>query len=261
MLLSSALTMFGIVSGLVWFLTYRRYVLFYSILSYPILSGPVWSGLVWSGLVWSGLVWPGLAWWVWFGGVDEHRGTVFTNYNDVITFIPLSLPALLPQQEYPEVLKQQRRLELLEKQKQYNWGTLEGFDGLPGYVHAAKHSDIPRNSQFTNEASRSFHANRLRAVASLGLSHLYTLFETWDDFDDFKKLFAGWTSEVPKYAEDDRWMDDRVFGMQFLNGCNPCTIRRCEKLPSNFPVTNDHVSGQLDRGLTLKQEIKVYSER
>ncbi|KAL7889444.1 hypothetical protein AOLI_G00017020 [Acnodon oligacanthus] len=35
------------------------------------------------------------------------------------------------------------------------------------------------------------------------------------------------------------WMTDTFFGYQFLNGSNPMMIKRCSKLPKNFPVTND----------------------
>ena len=166
-------------------------------------------------------------------------------------------PGLLPQQEQPEILESERHLEVVERQKQYKWGQLEGFDGLPGYIHANRHSDIPRDAQFSDETSRSFEQARLQGVENLGLSQLRTLFEAWDDFDDFKKMFTSSLGEIPKIAKTNQWMEDRVFGMQFLNGCNPCVIRRCEKLPANFPVTNDHVSGQLDRGLTLEKEMKV----
>ena len=55
-------------------------------------------------------------------------------------------------------------------------------------------------------------------------------------------------------------MDDVVFGSQFLNGCNPNFIKRCEVLPKNFPVTEEMVKDFLDRGKSLDNEMKVYSE-
>ena len=63
--------------------------------------------------------------------------------------------------------------------------------------------------------------------------------------------------DKPRYSEGDIWTEDRVFGMQFLNGVNPMMIQRCEKLPTGFPVTQDLVAGFLDRGLTLEEEMKV----
>lgn len=63
--------------------------------------------------------------------------------------------------------------------------------------------------------------------------------------------------DKPKYAENDAWMDDAVFGMQFLNGTNPMMIERCDKLPENFPVTHEIIGNLLDRGLSLDEEIQV----
>lgn len=63
--------------------------------------------------------------------------------------------------------------------------------------------------------------------------------------------------DKPKYAENDAWLEDRVFGMQYLNGINPMTIQRCDKLPEGFPVTQAVVANLLDRGLTLEQELQV----
>jgi hypothetical protein len=63
--------------------------------------------------------------------------------------------------------------------------------------------------------------------------------------------------DKPKYAKNDAWKEDRVFGMQYLNEINPMMIERCYKLPTGFPVTQVLVGNLLDRGRTLEQEIQV----
>ena len=63
--------------------------------------------------------------------------------------------------------------------------------------------------------------------------------------------------DKPKYAEGDVWMEDKVFGMQYLNGVNPMLIERCDRLPAGLPVTQNLVGKFLDRGLSLKEEIEV----
>lgn len=120
-----------------------------------------------------------------------------------------------------------------------------------------KHSDIPRDSQFSNEAKRAIKEDKHAVSVDTGLAYLSTLFDSWDDFDDFQKILKRPYGGVPKIVQDNRWMTDEVFASMFLNGCNPNTIQRCEKLPSNFPVTDDMVKSFLDRGKTLEEEIKV----
>ena len=171
------------------------------------------------------------------------------------SYVLLHFVALLPFHDQPEVISAQRVLEIQERKEKYRWGQLPpGVVNLPGFIHAAKHDDLPRDSQLSEEASRSFHIGTLKGKVNLGLSYLCTLFDSWENFDSFKKIFTGWTGDIPKIAWDNLWMDDRIFGHQFLNGCNPCVIERCTELPSNFPVTNDLVKDVLDRGMTLLEE-------
>ena len=186
--------------------------------------------------------------------------------NQIYFSIPYKIPcfdlnslAILPFQDQPEVVKTQRKLELQQRQESYKWGTFPGFEDLPGHLQAAKHSDIPRDSQFSHEAKNSIADDKKKAVKNLGLSNLATLFEAWDNFDDFQKILKRPYKGVPKIVEGDRWMTDSVYGSIFLNGCHPNVIERCTKLPGNFPLTNVLVKSTLDRGLTLEQEMKVCS--
>ncbi|XP_028396594.1 allene oxide synthase-lipoxygenase protein-like isoform X2 [Dendronephthya gigantea] len=166
--------------------------------------------------------------------------------------------AVLPFQDQPEAIRLERVLELQERKTKYRWGEMPstGSGGLPGFVHAPQHEDIPRDSQFSVEASVAFNRGRVFGGVNLGLSFVYNAFTSWDDFDCFKKIFTGWTGDVPEISRNEMWMEDRIFGYQFLNGCNPCTIRRCNELPENFPVTDKMVKNFLDRGQTLTEEIK-----
>ena len=171
--------------------------------------------------------------------------------------LPLFLLAILPFQDQPEVVKNQRKLELQQRQESYKWGTFAGWEGLPRHLEAAQHSDIPRDSQFSQEARNSIDDDKKKAVIDLGLAHLSTVFESWDNFDDFQKIVGWFYGGGQRLVEGDRWMTDSVYGSMFLNGCNPNVVERCEKLPSHFPVTDEQVKGALDRGLSLQQEIKV----
>ena len=61
--------------------------------------------------------------------------------------------------------------------------------------------------------------------------------------------------DAPLAAE--HWKADSFYGAQFLNGCNPDTIKRCTELPSKFPVTQEMIGNLLDAGDTLQQAMKV----
>ncbi|KAJ7376326.1 Arachidonate 5-lipoxygenase [Desmophyllum pertusum] len=165
--------------------------------------------------------------------------------------------AIPPFQDQPDAVKSQRSQELKQRQESYKWGNQEVFQHLPGYLQASTHADIPRDSQFSNEAKSTIKEDKIKAVMDIGLDSLSTLFDSWDNFDDFQKILDRAYGGVPKIVEGDRWMTDKVFGSMFLNGCNPNTIQRCEKLPSNFPVTEEMVKSFLDRGQTLEKEIKA----
>lgn len=166
--------------------------------------------------------------------------------------------AVLPFQDQPEVIKNQRILEIQDRKEQYLWGHLPpGVNDLPGFIHAPKHGDLPRDAQFSDEESRSFRDGRLHGVINLGISYLRSIFSSWDGFESFQRVFTGWTGDIPKISQNNLWMEDRMFGYQFLNGCNPCVIERCDELPINFPVSDEMVAKFLDRGMTLAEEIKV----
>lgn len=69
------------------------------------------------------------------------------------------------------------------------------------------------------------------------------------------QAFVAFVGDVPLAAE--RWQDDRFYGSQFLNGCNPDTIKRCIELPSKFPVTQELVGNLLDESDTLQKAMEV----
>ncbi|CAH3165667.1 unnamed protein product [Porites evermanni] len=162
--------------------------------------------------------------------------------------------AKLPTDEQHDTVKAQREEELKYRRSLYEWGRDEAYSDLPGFVKAASVKDLPRDVQFTEEAAYDLHRARRKALMNLGLVSLLNIFNQWDDFDDYRKAFTSFIGDVPKAAE--HWQDDSFVGSQFLNGCNPDSIKRCTKLPSNFPVTQELVGNLLDKGDTLKKALK-----
>uniref|UniRef100_A0A6I8MZB8 Arachidonate epidermal lipoxygenase 3 n=1 Tax=Ornithorhynchus anatinus TaxID=9258 RepID=A0A6I8MZB8_ORNAN len=72
------------------------------------------------------------------------------------------------------------------------------------------------------------------------------------------KALAGPTSPTPSSEfVTEHWREDWFFGYQYLNGVNPVMLRRCCRLPENFPVTSDMVAPVLGPGRCLHEEANV----
>ncbi|KAM7441264.1 arachidonate 5-lipoxygenase [Porites harrisoni] len=155
--------------------------------------------------------------------------------------------------EQHEAVKNQRKLELQQRQEIFQWADDLTLYHLPGCMKA-EISTLPKDVQFTQEGADDLHNARQKALANLGLIKLFNLFDSWDDFDDYRKAFVAFVGDVPSAAE--RWQDDRFYGSQFLNGCNPDTIKRCIELPSKFPVTQELVGNLLDESDTLQKAME-----
>ena len=123
-------------------------------------------------------------------------------------------------------------------------------------MEAKDPQSLPKDVQFTDEATLSLFRAGFIDFQNIGLSHIYDLWESWDCLEDFRQLITPVIpGGLPRAAE--YWRDDVWFGSQFLNGSNPEVIRKCQKLPDNFPVKNEMVNNLLDRGYDLDKAIKV----
>ena len=156
-----------------------------------------------------------------------------------------------------KAIAEQRKKEVSENRKVYKWGTDARYtQDLPGFVEAKDPHSLPKDVQFTDEAMFSLFAAEAEGFANLLLNDIFGIFESWDSLEDFRNLITcAIPGGLPIAAE--YWRDDAWFGAQFLNGSNPDVIKKCKKLPDNFPVKNETVDKLLDRGYNLNNAIKV----
>ena len=167
----------------------------------------------------------------------------------------LLFSAILPRGKQHREVQKQRYLEIQRRQELYQWGDYPAYCvDLPGFIKAEDTKSLPKDVQFTEEAVDTFLQARLRGLINLGLGDFFNLFDSWDDFDDYRKCFTAFMGDVPIAA--DHWLGDSWYGTQFLNGCNPEVIKRCTELPPNFPVTDEMVRDLLE-GMTLQHSIEV----
>lgn len=84
-------------------------------------------------------------------------------------------------------MRNQRRLELQQRQELFQWGDDPIYIHLPGYIKG-EIKTLPKDVQFTQEGADDLHNARTKALANLGLIKLLNIFDSWDDFDDYRKV-------------------------------------------------------------------------
>ena len=136
-----------------------------------------------------------------------------------------------------------------------NWRHYDEFGG-PNFIEVyGGHDNLKdRNLRFSFEKKTRFEES-LENVKRNGIwVGILSKLQSFESLDDFKK-FSRDLKNHASYLSDDKWRKDEEFGRQILNGVNPAHLRRCRKLPDNFPVTNSLVEGILNRGKSLEEEM------
>ena len=73
---------------------------------------------------------------------------------------------------------------------------------------------------------------------------------------DTEDKYQQYVDPIVPY-ELSRWTSNVEFGRQILNGVNCVIVKRCSKLPQNFPVTQEMVKHFLVRSGDLEKEMEV----
>ncbi|XP_077401454.1 arachidonate 12-lipoxygenase, 12S-type [Vanacampus margaritifer] len=153
------------------------------------------------------------------------------------------------------LLRAHRRKELEDRQKIYRWMTWA--PSIPRCIDAQTESDLPQDERFDNEKRSDFEYALQFALLELSLKKLAISFgKTWDDLEDFKRIFWKLRSPISEYCMA-HWKEDCFFGYQCLNGSNPRMIRMCKTLPVNFPVTASMVQSSFPARTNLDKELKA----
>ncbi|XP_069033964.1 arachidonate 12-lipoxygenase, 12S-type isoform X2 [Embiotoca jacksoni] len=184
------------------------------------------------------LTFPCYRWFIGDGQLEIREGTAKT----------------LKDESSPELLRH-RRTELEDRQKTYRW--ISWAPGIPRCIDAKTEADLPQDVRFDNEKRSDFEHSLHYALLELSLKKLVVQFgKSWNDLDDFKRIFWKLRSPIAEYCMD-HWREDWFFGYQCLNGSNPRMICRCRKLPDNFPVTADMVQNSMSSRTDLQQEVQA----
>ena len=87
-------------------------------------------------------------------------------------------------------VREQRRIEVQQRQDIYQWGDDPDYKGLPGCIKSPSADALPKDVQFTHEdAGQLLDAKRKGIFNALHLK-FRSLFQYWNEFEDFGKV--GW---------------------------------------------------------------------
>ncbi len=149
-----------------------------------------------------------------------------------------------------KILLQQRKEQILKRQNVYNW--LKDDRGIPSSIDdSSLFSKLPADQQFGVVKDFDFGSEAIHSVGGLNIDGLFVNCKDVHGYEVLSRYLGG----KRQLYEAGRWTSDEEFGYQMLNGVNPIVIEKCEKLPHNFPVTNEMVGPFLS--LSLEEEMKV----
>ncbi|XP_036430842.1 polyunsaturated fatty acid lipoxygenase ALOX15B-like [Colossoma macropomum] len=160
--------------------------------------------------------------------------------------------ANLSHKDTEEIAIRHRREDAARKREDFRWSVYDSE--MPHIVQADSASSLPYEIRFSFTKEKEFLYTLLRASVDLELNNFHHPTNTWNSMEELEALKRNVTG-THEYIKK-HWMTDTFFGYQFLNSLNPMMIKRCSKLPKNFPVTNDMVKSSLPKESSLEKEME-----
>ncbi|XP_028321320.1 hydroperoxide isomerase ALOXE3-like [Gouania willdenowi] len=154
------------------------------------------------------------------------------------------------------MLIEHREKDIMTRKNLYKWEITD--EKIPHHLHYKHVSELPAEVQFSMTREDEIEYTKKNGVSpgiELKFKGMVGSTEQWEKIEDMNDIFCFQKTTISEYVAE-HWKDDDFFGYQFLNGTNPTGIKKCSKLPSNFPVTDEMVKPFLAAGCSLKKEIK-----
>uniref|UniRef100_A0A8I6GCB6 Arachidonate 15-lipoxygenase, type B n=1 Tax=Rattus norvegicus TaxID=10116 RepID=A0A8I6GCB6_RAT len=156
-------------------------------------------------------------------------------------------------QDHHRTLQDQRQKELESRKDMYSWKTY-----IEGWPHCLDHEtvkDLDLNIKYSAMKNAKFFFKAQSAFTELKFKGLLDRTGLWRSLREMKRMFNFHNTPAAEYVFA-HWQEDAFFASQFLNGLNPVLIRRCRRLPENFPVTDEMVAPVLGPGTSLQAELE-----
>uniref|UniRef100_A0A8C5PWQ6 Uncharacterized protein n=1 Tax=Leptobrachium leishanense TaxID=445787 RepID=A0A8C5PWQ6_9ANUR len=127
-------------------------------------------------------------------------------------------------------------------------------EGTPYCIDAGTSADLPPNEQYSFEKIGSF-------GFALASAYVHSNKPVWFKMDSQWLMFFALCMACEPLTKVTHfffqmWKEDTFFGYQYLNGVNPMSVRKCTKIPDNFPVTQDMVASTLGSSTDLQKELE-----
>ena len=90
--------------------------------------------------------------------------------------------------EQNEEVKNQRRLEIKQRQEIYQWGDDPDYRGLPGFIKSKNARTLPKDAQFTQEDADELLRAKHKGIFNSISIFVRGLFYSWYEFDDFRRV-------------------------------------------------------------------------
>ena len=133
-----------------------------------------------------------------------------------------------------------RERALAAQRDQFEWVHLPG---LPPFCKG-----VPPSEQFVARQRDRMRYDLYQSLADAALSSVKWLMRKPGKVRDFSLFYP--LRPMPGVAK--RWMQDREFARQRLDGINPFMIQALDEVPEHFPVTDEVVRGVMPDGLSLR---------
>ncbi|XP_028303946.1 hydroperoxide isomerase ALOXE3-like [Gouania willdenowi] len=146
-----------------------------------------------------------------------------------------------------------RKKDLMMRKNLYRWTITD--PKIPHHLQFMHVSELPAEEQFSLTRTFEMKYSEARVAIALMFKGMLGSTEQWGKIEDMNDIFCIQKTTISEYVAK-HWKDDDFFGYQFLNGTNPCAIKKCSKLPPNFPVTDEMVKPILGTGCSLDEEIE-----
>ncbi|XP_073469606.1 polyunsaturated fatty acid lipoxygenase ALOX15B-like isoform X1 [Aquarana catesbeiana] len=168
--------------------------------------------------------------------------------------IPEGKGVVITKNTHP-VLQQQRKLELGIKRETHKWKVYA--EGAPHCIDVTNDDpqNLPPNEQYSFQKQANFGFLSYSTGLEINLNGFSVNTDSWHILEDIKLVSSLRRSQYSDIVSK-IWKEDAFFGSQYLNGINPTLIKKCVKIPGNFPVTEQMVAPSLGASTNLQKELQ-----